>query len=76
MYLTIAILTTAAFGGLTVYANPLPFAKRSSTEGPSIAVKHQSADCICGDEVVPFCKASECLQAANRPKCLQLLLPS
>jgi hypothetical protein len=62
MYLTIAILTTATFGGLTVYANPLPFAKGSSTEGPSIAVKRQSADRICGGEAVPFCKASKCLQ--------------
>jgi hypothetical protein len=63
MYLTITILTTATFGGLTIYANPLPFAKRSSTEGPSIAIKRQSADYIYGDEVVPFYKASKCLQS-------------
>lgn len=62
MYLTIAVLTTAIFGGLTVYANPLPFAEKSSTEGPSIAVKRQSADRICGGRIVPFCKASKCLQ--------------
>lgn len=47
-YFSTAILASAALGGLTVYATPLPSTNESFTTDLDSVLKRQSADRICG----------------------------